>query len=256
MSTSVYLYIFFEFFFGALCLFGLIYMLYSLVIVVLSFLFRYETSDLLKEYRLAQYGIFLSGTHKSQSESFYKTILEELIPFIDTNTRYLDIGCGLGRLVFELEKLGIKSSTGIDTSKSFIRYCTRLQNKKDRGNLFEPRKNSMATFICGDILDYGIENSQFDLISCINVIDRVKDPQLLLDRTKNILAPNGILIITTPYDWSLSPAQPQSRFEDLSELFKNKDWKIIKETKSIPYNIASNRKEYLYNCDMVIVQKR
>jgi SAM-dependent methyltransferase len=41
----------------------------------------------------------------------------------------------------------------------------------------------------------------FDAVTCVNLLDRAKEPTVLLDRAAALVAPGGALLLTTPLNW-------------------------------------------------------
>jgi len=96
----------------------------------------------------------------------------------------LDVGCGAGLLAEPLARLGAKV-TGVDASPDVIAVA---------------RKHATAS---GLQIDYGAGDvqdleCQFDLITCMEVIEHVADPSAFLKALATRLAPGGLLILSTP----------------------------------------------------------
>jgi SAM-dependent methyltransferase len=203
---------------------------------------RYESDALLRQYIRAQYGP-MQPTPYLASERFYRTILDEARPYLGDATA-LDVGCALGRLVFEYEKAGAKKSVGIDTSQRFIQFCNDRKAKESR-----------AEFIRGDVVRAPLQENSFDFISCINVVDRVKNPQKLVDKLYALLSSGGILLLVDPYDWERSNTPKKFRVSDMKELLQEGKWELLKEQKSIEYvTPISDTEERTYSCHLLIVK--
>jgi 2-polyprenyl-6-hydroxyphenyl methylase/3-demethylubiquinone-9 3-methyltransferase len=98
--------------------------------------------------------------------------------------RALDVGCGAGLLAEPLARLGSKV-TGIDASPEVIAVA---------------RDHAAAM---GLAIDYRIGDVQelkgaFDLITCMEVIEHVADPAVFVRALARRLAPDGLLIMSTP----------------------------------------------------------
>jgi 2-polyprenyl-3-methyl-5-hydroxy-6-metoxy-1,4-benzoquinol methylase len=212
---------------------------------------RYEEKYILKEYIQSQYGIFKKKNKYFDSETFYQKIISEARPYLDTTTHLLDVGCATGRLVFEFEKLGVQSCTGIDKSKLFINFCHAVQNGLTKLS-FEPTTPSKSIFLNEDIFKPTIPSSYFNFISCINVLDRVDDPKKLISKLHELLSISGVVLISTPYDWALSPASVDKRISDITPLLNLDLWSIEKEIHNVAYVIPGKT----YNCHFLILKKR
>jgi 2-polyprenyl-6-hydroxyphenyl methylase/3-demethylubiquinone-9 3-methyltransferase len=96
----------------------------------------------------------------------------------------LDVGCGAGLLTEPLARLGAKV-TGIDAAPELIAVA---------------QEHAKAS---GLQIDYGARElaeieGQFDLITCMEVIEHVADPAAFVKSLARRLAPNGLLILSTP----------------------------------------------------------
>jgi 2-polyprenyl-6-hydroxyphenyl methylase/3-demethylubiquinone-9 3-methyltransferase len=96
----------------------------------------------------------------------------------------LDVGCGAGLLAEPLARLGATVSA-IDASPELIAVA---------------RAHAAAT---GLEIDYRVGDvqqleGQFDLITCMEVIEHVADPAAFVNALAKRLAPGGLLIISTP----------------------------------------------------------
>ena len=201
---------------------------------------RYESKDVLEQYIKTQYGTLLKEPYL-KSESFYQEILSEATAYVQ-NAVALDAGCALGRLVFEYEKLGAERSIGIDTSRQFIRYC-------------EERKTQRTEFVCGDIVHAKFQKESFDFISAINLVDRVKSPQRLVETFGTLLKSGGVLLLADPYDWQLSPAPAMLHVGDMKELCGD-SWEVIRERRDVEYiTPVGGGQERIYREHVLVLRK-
>jgi 2-polyprenyl-3-methyl-5-hydroxy-6-metoxy-1,4-benzoquinol methylase len=214
---------------------------------------KYETSTMLDSYISAQYGAF--ATPKiTTTEPFYQTILSLSKTHVE-NKKCLDIGCGTGRLVFEYVKDGASFATGTDLSKSFIKTCIEIRN--GTSSLTEYSGNfSNSEFLIDDILDTKLQPNTFGFISCVNVIDRVKDPFQLIEIIWSLLEPDGALLLSDPYDWKNSPAEKSLHKSNLKEYLEKYRWEILKEETDIPFHIPYEGYVTKYNSDIVVARKK
>jgi 2-polyprenyl-6-hydroxyphenyl methylase/3-demethylubiquinone-9 3-methyltransferase len=96
----------------------------------------------------------------------------------------LDIGCGAGLLSEPLARLGA-AVTGIDASAEVI--AVARDHARAQGLEIDYR--------VGDVLELG---GRFDLITCMEVIEHVADPASFVKALAGRLAPNGLLVMSTP----------------------------------------------------------
>lgn len=96
--------------------------------------------------------------------------------------RALDVGCGPGYLLAELTRQGF-DGLGIDFNPAAVRVATEHFGVQAQVGRVE------------DLVDLC---AQFDLVLLIHVLEHVQDPLGLLRRIRQVLAPNGILVIDLP----------------------------------------------------------
>jgi len=96
----------------------------------------------------------------------------------------LDVGCGAGLLAEPLARLGA-TVTGIDASLEVIAVA----------EAHAARQGLTIDYRAGDV--QALEG-QFDLITCMEVIEHVADPAAFVKALANRLAPDGLLIMSTP----------------------------------------------------------
>lgn len=215
---------------------------------------RYETRGMLQNYLRAQYGPYLNKNPTADFEDFYKKILFFARRYIRAQTRVLDIGCATGRLVFEYSKVGALHSTGTDISQKFIDACNAIESGTSTDVHF-PLFGGKTLFLKDDINQTKLPLASFEFISCINLLDRVTDPDLLIRIIGELLLPGGVVLLADPYDWELSPAPKRQHTKDMKSLLPKKVWRVIEDT-WIPFKfpLTDNRNRE-YTCNVVIAQK-
>ena len=96
----------------------------------------------------------------------------------------LDIGCGAGLLAEPLTRLGARV-TGIDAASELI--AVAREHAQAMGLEID--------YHAGDVQDL---KGQFDLITCMEVIEHVADPAAFVTALSKRLGPEGLLILSTP----------------------------------------------------------
>ena len=102
----------------------------------------------------------------------------------------LDIGCGEGWVLDRFSKQGHKV-TGIDFSQYGLKtFNPQLLPYLEQGDCIEL------------ILQKVKNNQRYDIVMLGNLIEHVLDPVDLLEKIKDILAQQGVLVIVAPNDFS------------------------------------------------------
>jgi len=99
--------------------------------------------------------------------------------------RALDVGCGAGLVCEPLARLGA-AVTGIDATPANI---DAAQDHAARTGL------SIDYRACGV---ESMEDAPFDLVTCLEVIEHVAEPDAFVGHLARLLAPGGLLILSTP----------------------------------------------------------
>ena len=102
----------------------------------------------------------------------------------------LDVGCGAGLLTEPLTRLGAKV-TGIDASSEVIAVA-------------RAHASAMDLEIDYRVGDVQALEGQFDLITSMEVIEHVADPRAFVKALAKCLAPDGLLVMSTPNATRLS----------------------------------------------------
>ena len=102
---------------------------------------------------------------------------------LDSKTA-LDVGCGAGLLAEPLARLGA-SVTGLDGSAVLIAVA---REHAQAGAL-------NINYRAGELAEL---NGQFDLVTCMEVIEHVADPASFVAELAKRMASNGLLVLSTP----------------------------------------------------------
>ena len=101
-----------------------------------------------------------------------------------TGRTALDVGCGAGLLAEPLARLGA-TVTGIDATPEVI--AVARDHAGAMGLSIEYRQGDVQSL-----------EGQFDLITCMEVIEHVAEPAAFVGALARRLAPGGLLIMSTP----------------------------------------------------------
>jgi 2-polyprenyl-6-hydroxyphenyl methylase / 3-demethylubiquinone-9 3-methyltransferase len=105
--------------------------------------------------------------------------------------RVLDMGCGAGLLAEPLARLG-GTVTGVDAAHENVVVA---QDHAQQSGL-------IIRYCCGEV--DAVKGETFDLITCLEVIEHVADPASFIAQLAGLLAPGGLMVLSTPNRTPLS----------------------------------------------------
>ncbi len=105
--------------------------------------------------------------------------------------RVLDMGCGAGLLTEPLARMG-GTVTGVDAAPENLAVA---QDHAAQSGLTVDYRSGEVDAVAGH---------KFDLITCLEVIEHVADPARFIAALAELLAPGGLLILSTPNRTALS----------------------------------------------------
>lgn len=240
----------------------------------------YETDEL-----ISQYCEFHYGDEYFNIKNFPKNSIELLKPyFSEINTKKaLDLGCSVGRSTFELGKY-FDEVLGIDFSANFINIGVKLKEYdsltfkvKTQGELFHEKTVSLkqfkldiikekVSFMQGDACNLKDIYTNYDLIFCSNLIDRLYYPQKFLDDIPKRVNKNGLLVILSPYTW-LEEYTPKENWlggyikdnksiETLDTLKDNLTQFELLNTLDVPFIIKETNRKYQHTISQMSIWKK
>ena len=109
-----------------------------------------------------------------------KIILRKLRE-ITSGSRLLDVGCSNGQFIYQAARQGLEAS-GVELNMG------TAQIAKDNG---------LDVFV-GTLEEARLPTSAFDIITLNDLLEHVTDPNTLIAECRRLLAPGGILVISTP----------------------------------------------------------
>jgi SAM-dependent methyltransferase len=125
---------------------------------------------------------FYNPNTQKETELWLKKCIE-VVGRIKKGKRILDIGCGTGKLIYEMQSRGWEVF-GVDTSAIASSYTKEKLGIK---NIYNQ-----------DLLDVNLPEHYFDIITLWHVIEHLSDPLGTLKRINLLLKEDGVLIIDCP----------------------------------------------------------
>lgn len=137
----------------------------------------------------------------------------------------LDVGCGVGRLTFELSRTHPKA-VGMDTSFAFIQAARKLLRTKQlefelvlEGHVMEPRTGRLpeawdlarVEFILADALALPFRKDTVSTLAAVNILEKVPDPKQHLAEVNRVLKQRGgRFLFSDPFSWDEAFSPPEA----------------------------------------------
>ena len=161
-----------------------------------------------------------STLQRGESEGLYRTVDDLLMRGMLRHTPdwILDVGCGSGRtLVDAAEAFPNALIVGIDLDLNALRVAHAIAHFRGTAVTADLRRwgfglhdivghnlaNAVLVRADSSILPFARDERWpgFDAVICVNLLDRSRDPAKTLTELVRVLAPGGLLVLTTPLDW-------------------------------------------------------
>lgn len=160
---------------------------------------------------------FSAASHQKGHD--LQQILSLLQPYVTTDSKVLDLGCGAGRLTFELAKVA-GHIDGIDFTARHIQHCLNLLELGQvryampiQGEIFDfhevtlerlgfERPPENLYFFQGDGHNLKPQFNNYDLAICYRVIEYSYHPKVLLQQLSQRVKVGGVVVIGSSYAWS------------------------------------------------------
>ena len=161
------------------------------------------------------------GENSGNAEHDLQQILRLVQQYVTTDTKVLDIGCGVGRLAFELAKTA-GSVDAIDFTARHIQHCLDLKEQGQiryamitQGEIFDFHEVTLDNlgfadapnnlhFAQGDGHNLKSQFNDYDLAICHRVIEYSYHPQVLLQQLCQRIKAGGLVVLGSSYAWDVS----------------------------------------------------
>jgi SAM-dependent methyltransferase len=209
---------------------------------------------------------------------FHERIAREcgMLPY-SKRARALDLGCGVGRLAFQLSP-GVGEVIGIDNSRQFIAAAREISKRgtievqiQESGAEFTTRQLKLPKrarpervhFQVGDAQKLGpLAKRPFDIVAAINLICRLPSPTAFLRQLPDLVLPGGRLVIASPFSWLKDHTPPREWLtaSDIEAIlaphFRLHRLGGLPPRLDIPFLIREHRRKYQLVISHVLMFKR
>lgn len=189
------------------------------------------------------------------SPQFYKDVADEIVSWIQSLgvqlESFADVGSATGRLIFEIEQRFPKMQrlVAVDSSACLCAWLSQLLNGGNEINqipviagagevrysmpksLPAPIRESQQRLevVAANIDEVADQLTGFQLVCCLNVLDRHPSPRSLMNALDKMLAPGGVLVLASPLDYDTSALAREDQVGNLNELFAANAWSKLGE---------------------------
>lgn len=239
----------------------------------------YEANKILAEYLLFHYGL---AEEILPSGSSWPAGMHEALDFPARTAahfsprrvaRGLDLGCAVGRSAFEMA-LHCDEVVAMDFSHAFIQAAETLRQggsisyeRREEAALSTPLNAKIPAalnggnvrFFQGDAMDLPADLGSFERVHAANLLCRLSQPRLLLDRLPDLVRPGGELVLATPCTW-LEEFTPPENWPDKSTF----DWlydslaahfELVRRADE-PFLIRETARKFQWTTSLVTVWQR
>jgi SAM-dependent methyltransferase len=97
---------------------------------------------------------------------------------------------------------------------------------------------------------------KFDLVTCLNVVDRHPYPRTLIGSIANVIAEGGLLVISCPFDFRIETTPDRGDWiDDLNDLFAHSGgWESVGEAE-VYYEFRSSSRKWTRFATQVVCMR-
>jgi len=118
--------------------------------------------------------------HVGKNEIINRLIKKYIFPN-NTRGKILDLGCGTGSLISQLQQYG--EVTGVDSSPEAIRYC---------------RSHGINNLLLAKIETVRLPQNSFDLVTAFDLFEHVRFDEKMMKKVYTLLKPGGYVLLSVP----------------------------------------------------------
>lgn len=163
--------------------------------------------------------------------------------------RGLDAGCATGGFTGLLSR-HVDVAVGIDLAFDHVRRARELAMPTATGR--------RPSFLVASANEPVFDDSTFDTILAVNVLDANRDPRRLLGALGRSLRPGGLFILATPFEYTTALTELPDRIEE-DELLETlaPNYEVIEDADDVPWHVpVSARHHDVYLVRAIAARKR
>ena len=145
----------------------------------------YEAHGVSREHKLYSFWVEATG------EKTYlagERIARELSTLTSLeNKTMLDVGCGFGGALTALSKQNVRC-VGVDINRDELQLCLRRLSLH----------NDQSAVFCGDAYHLPFRDDEFDIVSCTEMLEHVRNRDELIAEMSRVLKPGGLMYLSFP----------------------------------------------------------
>lgn len=135
------------------------------------------------------------GYPEAVSKFYFERVKNRLLQWVSPGPDHtvLDIGCGAGYFLCMIRDRYLARGVdpaivGIDISEAQLSYMAQRMEKE--------KIPALAIHASGEYLPF--PDNSFDLITCSEVLEHIRNPERALREMRRVLKPSGLLLLSTP----------------------------------------------------------
>ncbi len=161
----------------------------------------------------------------------------------------LELGCGVGRGLLSLRAdlvVGVDQSlAALRVARRIlrgepVRYARRGSGRKYSGAIITAPAAPHVQLICADALNPPFAPATFERVAAMNLLDNVRSPRALLHHLHQLAAPDGELLLATPYAWRDGIVEEGERLDGPDALraeLAQLGWTELAEEQRVPWTL-------------------
>lgn len=102
---------------------------------------------------------------------------------VGPDSKFLDVGTGMGSNLRMLRDEGYRSLAGVDLSQVAVHHCVT---------------NGFESVLMGDVTNLPFAEGNFNVVLATDIIEHVEDDRVALREMHRVLAPGGHIVIAVP----------------------------------------------------------